>query len=223
MKNNNLTLFFSLLVTILILAGLIGFALWYFPQFNNQQNQQAANTEDTENTENQPVSKATVKFYCSSEQYLGKEIPVTIVESSSQNQAIALIRWKPDNDYFGEEWTPQKRCEEVAQRFQTIHDRDGLEFIVADEAQWTNAKYNVVCGIKQKYARCEEDDLLFTLEKEDDPNQVLNELMAFRNDPNINPPLSRGDKPPENFAQGKRDHYNIGELLETKEQSKPAF
>ena len=33
---------------------------------------------------------------------------------------------KPNNNYFGKDWSPQKRCTEVSKRFQTIYERNKL-------------------------------------------------------------------------------------------------
>jgi hypothetical protein len=162
-----------------------------------------------------------VTFSCSSDEYEGKTIPATIVNNPQQSKSLTVIYWNPKNNFFGEKWTPQQRCEEVSKRFQTIYDRDSLKYLTADEAEWiTDRKINVVCSVKNEESekRCQQDDLLFTLETKDDPNEVLKNLIAFRQAPSTNKPLLRGEKQPTSFAEGKRVYYDLSSILEGKLQ-----
>lgn len=174
-------------------------------------------------------SSTGVKFSCGTDEHKGKTIPATIVNNPKQNKALTVIHWDPNNNFFGEKWTPQQRCEEVSKRFQTIYDRDGLKYITADEAKWvTDRKINVVCSVKESNARCQEDNLLLTLETKDDPNEVLKNLIAFRQTPTTNKGLTRGQNQPKSFAEGKRVYYDFtGVLEDTKQkeasQEKSAF
>lgn len=163
-----------------------------------------------------------VKFFCGTDEYEGKTVPATIVNNSQQDQLLTIIHWDPNNNLFGEKWTPQQRCEEVSKRFQTIYNRDSLKYITVDEAKWVNKKINVVCSVKETDARCEEDDLLFTLETKDDPNEVLKDLIAFRQAPSTNNALKRSEKQPTSFAEGKRIYYDFTNVIENPQQ-KEAF
>jgi hypothetical protein len=171
-------------------------------------------------------SSTGVKFHCGTDESKGKSIPATIVDNSEQNKTITVIYFDPKNNYFGGKWTPESRCEEVSKRFQDIYERDGLKYLTVDEAQWvTDKKINVVCSVKDKKSetRCEEDDLLFTLETKDDPNVVLKDLMAFREAPSQNKALTRGATQPETFEEGKRVYYDFTDVLgetESKQASK---
>jgi hypothetical protein len=61
-------------------------------------------------------------FYCGTD----GEIPTTMA-STSQDE-VPVIRWV--SDYFADSgWTPQARCEEVSQRFQTYHQNGSLKFL----------------------------------------------------------------------------------------------
>ncbi len=66
------------------------------------------------------------KFFCGNAQYLGKNVPATIVHNPNSDRDFTIIIWKPDNYYFGNQWNPRKRCDQVSRRFQDIYDRDGL-------------------------------------------------------------------------------------------------
>ncbi|MBD2504083.1 COP23 domain-containing protein [Anabaena azotica] len=187
----------------------------------------------TSSSDDPQKSSNRIQFFCGTDTYKGQTVPATIVNNHEQNKPLTVIYWNPNNNSFGEKWTPQQRCEEVSKRFQTIFERDALKKITADEAQWiTERKINVVCSVKVQEQgtspRCEQDDLLFTLETKDDPNKVLEELIAFRADPTTNAPLTRGKNQPKSFAEGQRVYYDIGTILENKQKqdnskSKSAF
>jgi hypothetical protein len=163
----------------------------------------------------------SVQFSCGTDSQEGIKIPVTIVNNSQQNKPLTAIYWNPKNNFFGGKWTPQQRCEEVSKRFQKIYERDGLKFITADEAKWiSDRQINVICSVKEVNARCEEDDLLLTLETKDDPNELLKKLMAFREAPTENNALTRGGNPPQSFAEGKRVYYDFTRVTGEKQQQK---
>jgi hypothetical protein len=156
-----------------------------------------------------------VRFYCGTDKYQGKTVPATIVENPKQSELLTVIYFDPNNTRFGTQWTPEARCEEISKRFQAIYERDALKYITVDRAKWIpTAKVNVVCSVKDKkpLVRCEEDDLLFTLETRDDPNEVLKDLMAFRESPSTHNSLTRGKKP-KTFAEGKRVYYDFANFL----------
>lgn len=146
----------------------------------------------------------------------GHESPSTVAISGEKSTII--INWNPKNFKFGEKWSPQRRCEEVSARFQKLHERDGLKYLTADSASWLGDSVNVVCGVKQAGDRCEQSDLLFTLESKDDPNEVLNDLIALRERPKENKPLTRGS----NFDGGRRIFYDLSKELETLSNTEPS-
>ena len=170
-----------------------------------------------------------VRFFCGTGDYQGKNVPATIVENTQLNEEIIVILWKLDNYYFGKKYPPKKRCEMVSQRFQNIYDRGGLKHIVATLETWVpNQEIPVVCGVKQIMTSCNNEDLLFTLQSNDDPNLVVQDLMNRRNFPGKNPPILRGEEPPNTFAEGKRVYYDFSNVLnrwqlDEYSQEKPAF
>ncbi|MCC0178090.1 COP23 domain-containing protein [Waterburya agarophytonicola K14] len=155
-----------------------------------------------------------VTFSCGTSQLNGETVPATVVNNPKLPQPLTVIYFDPNNGYFGSEWTPQKRCEEVSQRFQAIYDRDSLGYITVDRAQWIrDGEVNVVCSTKKIDTRCEEDDLLFTLQTQDDPNEVLQDFMAFRQAPSKNQALTRSANKP-TFEEGSRVYYDFADNLE---------
>ena len=121
-----------------------------------------------------------------------------------------------DNRYFGENWPPEKRCRTVSQRFQNIYDRDQLAYITADKADWeSDLGIPVICSVPQIDARCVKDDLLFTLQERDDPNQILAEVTTLR-EPDSNKAILRSDAT--SFEDGVRLYYDTNLILQ---ESKP--
>lgn len=177
-------------------------------------------------TKTPPSATSGVRFSCETAEYLGKSIPATNVEGS---ETITILYWKLDNNYFGENWPPEKRCQEVSNRFQRIYNRDGLKYLVATLDTWKpNQEIPVICGVKQVGSYCKEDDLLFTLESKDNPDEVLQNLLNRRQLPSKNLPVFRRENPPETFAEGKRVYYDISGILNSSQPrneppEKPAF
>lgn len=173
--------------------------------------------------------KPGVRFFCGTGEYRGRNVPATIVENPELNEEIIVILWKLDNDYFGEKYPPQKRCKIVSERFQNIYDKGGLKYIVPTLESWVpNQEIPVVCGVKQMMSSCNNEDLLFTLESKDDPNLVVKDLINSLEISKKNPPILRGEEPPNTFAEGKRVYYDFSGVLnrwqlEENYQEKPAF
>lgn len=104
--------------------------------------------------------------------------PMTVVDTIRGR--IKLIVW--ESDYFrASGWTPEKRCQEVTQRFQKFSDEKMLRFI----ANGTLQKYPVLCVspessnqplTREAKINCREDNLLITLEPRDNPIEVMKKL-----------------------------------------------
>jgi len=132
------------------------------------------------------------------------------VENPELNEGIIVIFWKLDNDYFGKNYPPEKRCEMVSEWFQNIYDRDGLKYFVATWETWvSNRDIPVVCEVKQMRASCKNEDLLFTLEESDNRDLVVQDLINRRKFSGKEPELVRGEEPPNTFAEGKRVYYDF--------------
>lgn len=206
MKKHFSWLWFPALSSLLLVSGCTG---------DGNANSSETSVKEVEVNDSEVSEKvADLTFACIEGEKDGKPMPITIIENPNHDETLSIIYWNPKNFSFGEEWTPEKRCQEVSKRFQTIYDRDGIEYITADKAHWvTTHSMNVICSVKYKDAECEEDDLLFTLESKDEPNKVLQELMAFREDPSSGKSLKRGTDKNEN-EEVKRIYFNLGERID---------
>ena len=175
------------------------------------------------NSPKESAKPSGVQFSCHRQTVDGTLTYVTTVTNDGFDEDLTVIVWDPNNDRFGE-WTPEKRCEKVSQRFQTIHDRNGISFMTADIARWhPNQEIKVICGVARKGDRCNEEDLLFTLETQDDPNEVLEEIVAFKTNPSTVAPLTRGSEAV-SFDDGQRVYYDLKQQIEkAQKESKPAW
>ena len=116
--------------------------------------------------------------------------PTTIV--NTPRGVIQFIVWK--SEFFSNsDWTPQRRCEEVSQRFQKFYDQGILKII-------TNGTMNrqpVICVAQNKAGEgliCRQNGLLITLEPTDNPQQVMEDLFDQNRLASGNSPLVRGNQ-----------------------------
>ena len=86
---------------------------------------------------------------------------------------ISLINWV---NQFSEEWTPQKRCSAVSQRFQTFLDTGNLKYIRTGEVN----NYPVICVANARGGNCPNTNVLITLQQGVDAERVLVSLVDFR-------------------------------------------
>jgi len=115
-----------------------------------------------------PLKADTKKNVYSCVNHQGK--PMTVVDTLRGR--IQLIVWQ--SDYFrASGWTPEKRCQEVTRRFQGFSDNGTLRFI----ANGMIGKYQVICVSPQSQdIGCQEENLLMTLEPNDNPIESMKEL-----------------------------------------------
>lgn len=94
-------------------------------------------------------------------------VPTTVAQSSRPD--IPVIRWVSD---FGDEvgYTPQKRCEEVSNRFQQYYNQGVLNFVTTGRQN----NQNIVCVSSEKGGACQ--GLLFTLKPNDNPSNVIQQM-----------------------------------------------
>ena len=86
---------------------------------------------------------------------------------------ITLINWA---NRFAENWTPQKRCSTVSDRFQKFLDDGNLKFIRTGKIN----EMPVLCVANSRGGLCPEDNVLITLKPGTDPEGVLIRLVDFR-------------------------------------------
>ena len=113
---------------------------------------------------------ATTNFVCAKSD--GK--PATIAKTKKGD--VTLVIWSSEG--FSEAgFTPQVRCQQVSARFQSMYRSGQLKFIAAG----TLNKLPVICATTQFSGTCNQQNLLYTLKPESDPQLVIKRLMAIRN------------------------------------------
>ncbi len=115
---------------------------------------------------NQPSLAGNTTFFCRR----SNGVPVTFARTPRGN--VPIIRWV-SNSYFPPPWTPQRRCEEVARRFQRNRNNGTLRFITTG----TLRGEPVVCAASNKDDRCTSSTLLFTLKRGSNANATLRRLL----------------------------------------------
>ncbi|MGK7947135.1 MAG: COP23 domain-containing protein [Microcystaceae cyanobacterium] len=104
-----------------------------------------------------------------------QQTPRTVVDT--RRGKIELIVWK--SQFFGSQWSPERRCQEVTRRFQFFSDTGNLKYVTTGKING----YNVICVGDQrtKGYTCRRDGLLITLEPSDHPPSVMKELFDVNN------------------------------------------
>lgn len=111
---------------------------------------------------------ANTTFLCATDD----GVPATIARTPEGD--TPLIRWK--SEFFNKwGWTPQKRCEEVSEKFQRFKDSGELNTLSTGEIDGVP----VLCVTTTAGGNCGE--FLFTLEPNEDPETILKRLT----DPNV--------------------------------------
>lgn len=117
-----------------------------------------------------PSYAGNTTFYC------GKSngIPITFARTED-GARLGVIRWV-SNYGVSQQWTPERRCQEVSRRFQVNYDRGTLRYITTGYIR----SVPVICASAQPYASCTNETLLFSLKPGSDPNATLRRLLDRR-------------------------------------------
>ncbi len=105
------------------------------------------------------------KYYCA----IQNGVPTTLVDKVG-SQDVAIIRW---TRAWSEQYTPQRRCEIVSERFQRASEQGNLNYL-------TTGFFNglpVVCGTSQRGGSC--DIVLLTLREGDDSVKTVEQLLGI--------------------------------------------
>ena len=105
------------------------------------------------------------KFYCGQ----SKSVPTTMAKTS--RGAVPVIRWFST---LGENYTPEKRCQIVSEKFQTFYNDGTLNYLTTGVIN----QLPVICAAKQENGPC--SGVLFTLKPNSDPGQTLQRLLSIR-------------------------------------------
>lgn len=113
---------------------------------------------------------AAGSFFCSG--YGG--YPATM-KSTSSGRNVPVILWK-SNVFSADGWSPEKRCQEVSQRFEQLHQSGRLRYL-------TTGRMNglpIICAAISEGGGCVEGGLLYTLKPGQNAGQTLTNLLAIR-------------------------------------------
>ena len=110
------------------------------------------------------------KFYCGN----NEGVPSTMTTTKSGKQ-VPIILWKSGH-FSGSGYTPQRRCEIVSERFNTLHQRGQMNHL-------TTGRMNglpVICAAATNPGPCVQDGLLYTLKPGQNATQTLMNLISIR-------------------------------------------
>lgn len=113
---------------------------------------------------------ATTSFVCGKTN--GK--PATVARTKKGD--VPIVVWSSE-EMSSSGYTPQIRCQQVSARFQSLYKSGQLKYITAG----TLNQKPVVCATKQQNSPCTNQNLLYTLKANSDPQQVIQRLTAIRN------------------------------------------
>jgi hypothetical protein len=111
---------------------------------------------------------AAARFSCGT----SNGAPATIARTND-GRSVPMIRWT-SNVFDGAGWTPERRCREVSQRFDTYRQQGRLAYV-------TTGRINglpVICTAARDGGPC--DGLLYTLKPSQDPTMALKQLFEVR-------------------------------------------
>jgi hypothetical protein len=98
-------------------------------------------------------NSTTARFYCGKtlDPSSNQELPTTLLMSSDSSEQRAIAVWK--SEYFGNDFTPQKRCDIVSPKFQTALIDQGRTKITAgiDKA----SGLGIICAIASNGDVCD--------------------------------------------------------------------
>jgi hypothetical protein len=117
---------------------------------------------------NQQELSSSIQYRCLQRQ----GVPATVAYTS--RGMVELIRWQ--HSYFhSREYTPERRCQEVSDRFQQHAQINDLRFISTGVVN----NYKAIC-ISEQTGNCQANGLLLTLDPDDNSQEVLRNLFSLK-------------------------------------------
>lgn len=114
-----------------------------------------------------PASAGSTTFVCGTSQ----GVPATMARTPRGD--VPVIRWV--SSYFsGSGWTPERRCQEVSQRFESYNQTGALNYLTTGEEN----NLPVICVTDRKGGSCH--GTLFTLKNGSNPDATLQNLLNVR-------------------------------------------
>ncbi len=119
---------------------------------------------------------------------------------------VTLVNWANE---FAPDWTPQKRCSAVSQRFQRFLDQGNLKFIRTGNVN----RQPVLCVANVQGGSCPDENVLITLKPGTDPEGVLIRLVDFRRSVSGQTLTLSADDP--GFYSGGEFYVDLEKFLDT--------
>ena len=102
-----------------------------------------------------------------------RKVPATVAFIPQSRRYQPIIAWESDS-FPNTVWTPQKRCEEISQKFQKFYNEDRLRYMTVGQIKGLG----VICAA-QSPETCNSENQLFTVKPGSDPQTVLEQLIAL--------------------------------------------
>jgi hypothetical protein len=113
---------------------------------------------------------ATTNFAC------GKSEGALATVARTKKGDIPILVWRSER-VSKSGFTPQVRCQQVSARFQSLYRSGQLKYITAG----TLNNNPVLCATTQVNGTCSQQNLLYTLSPNSDPQEIIKKLSAIRN------------------------------------------
>jgi hypothetical protein len=113
----------------------------------------------------EPSSAQTTKYLCDK----GRDDVPTTYAITVSGKKIAVIRWV--NNWGGDN-TPESRCQKVSANFQEASEKGLLKYLTYG----VKNRQKMICVASEYGGPCQQ--MLFTLKNNDDPDQVLKDMLS---------------------------------------------
>ena len=117
----------------------------------------------------QPSQAQSRQFFCG----LSYGHPTTMVRQPRGN--TPMIVWT-ENSWISDTLTPRKRCQQVSNRFQELHNKGQLRTVKAGRVNGQP----VICGVANAQGSCNSSNVLVTLTRDQNPNKIAAQLLNTR-------------------------------------------
>ncbi len=139
----------------------------------------------------------------------------TVVQKGDRE--AVMVAW--NSNYFGKEFTPEKRCQMVSERLQQAANNNGGTFKDLELASGTVNSQPVVCALQSGTKKCDRQNLLFTLKPENarNPEAVIQKLFNFAQDGSgmVEESATQKPKPKLNLGNWEKQAFSRAKPLST--------
>ncbi len=124
---------------------------------------------------------ATTNFVC------GKSQGIHATLAQTKKGDVPIILWKSEK-LSKSGYNPKLRCQQVSARFQTLYRSGQLKYLTVG----TLNDLPVICATANNSSTCGQENLLYTLRKEENAESVIKNLQNIRNRANNKPADEHG-------------------------------